>query len=104
MPEMAWLSIACMHLPAFHTLGVISQLLHSMYALSIIALYPPTAFTPSQLPIMPTPDNILDHIRKTKSESLITIPSLLQIWAQDKQSVETLATLKMIVSQYAVQL
>jgi hypothetical protein len=48
---------------------------------------------------MPTPDNILDHLRRTKSETLITIPALLQIWAQDKEAVDFLATLKMIVSE-----
>ncbi|KDR79161.1 hypothetical protein GALMADRAFT_277673 [Galerina marginata CBS 339.88] len=96
MPEMGFYSIGCMALPAFHTLGVISQLLHSTYALSIIALYPPTALKPSLLPVMPTPDNILEHLRRTDCEMLITIPALLQIWAQDKQSVDLLAKLKMI--------
>jgi len=99
MPEMGPFSIGSMALPAFHTLGVISHLLHSTYALSPIALYPPAAFTPSQLPPMPTPDNILDHLRRNKSETLITIPALLQIWAQDKAAVDFLATLKMIVSE-----
>jgi len=102
MAELAFNTNGCMALPAFHTLGVISQLLHSLYALTVIALYPPIATTPSALPVMPTPDNILDHVRRTKCDILITIPALLQIWAQDKASVDLLATLKLIVSIYVV--
>lgn len=85
-----------MALPAFHTLGVISQLLHSAYALSPTLLYPPTALSPTSLPVMPTPDNIIDHMKRTKAEALITIPALLQIWAQDEEVVKYLATLKAI--------
>ncbi|KAF4610095.1 hypothetical protein D9613_010628 [Agrocybe pediades] len=98
MPELGYMTSGCMALPAFHTLGVISQVLHSIYALTIIALYPPVATSPSALPVMPTPDNILDHARRTKCDCLITIPALLQIWAQDKASVEALATLKLVAS------
>ncbi|KDR77645.1 hypothetical protein GALMADRAFT_1326492 [Galerina marginata CBS 339.88] len=96
VPEMGFCSVGCMALPAFHTLGVISQLLHSTYGLSVIALYPPTALTTTLLPVMPTSNNILEHLRRTQCESLITIPALLQIWAQDKRSVDLLAKLKMI--------
>ncbi|KAF8955032.1 acetyl-CoA synthetase-like protein [Flammula alnicola] len=96
MPEMSGWSIGCMHLPPFHTLGVIASIIHATYALSPVILYPPVATSPSMLPIMPTPDNIIDHLRRTKAMSLITIPTLLAIWAQDKESVDFLATLKMV--------
>jgi acyl-coenzyme A synthetase/AMP-(fatty) acid ligase len=96
MPEMSGWSIGGMHLPPFHTLGVISCIIHSMYALSPVVLYPPVALTPAQLPVMPTPDNIIEHLRRTKADSLITIPTLLAIWAQDKESVDFLATLKIV--------
>ncbi|KAF8174554.1 putative aminoadipate reductase [Pholiota molesta] len=50
MPEMSGWTIGGMHLPPFHTLGVISCIIHSMYALSPVVLYPPVALTPAQLP------------------------------------------------------
>ncbi|KAF5322455.1 hypothetical protein D9619_001794 [Psilocybe cf. subviscida] len=96
MPELSGWKIGCMALPPFHTLGVIIQIIHSMYGLSTVLLYPPVASKPSQLPIMPTPDNILDHLRRTKAESLVTIPTLLQIWGQDQEAVDYLATLKLV--------
>ncbi|KAF8154567.1 hypothetical protein B0H34DRAFT_661311 [Crassisporium funariophilum] len=90
------ISMACMSLPPFHTLGVISQLLHNTYALTPVPLYPPIAVSPSALPVMPTPDNILEHVRRNKANSLVTIPTLLQIWAQDQRYVDFLATLEFI--------
>lgn len=94
------LSIGCMALPAFHTLGVICTLLYSMWGMSIIALYPPTATTPTSLPPLPTAENIVDHLRRTKCETLITIPTLLQTWAQNKKHVDFLANLKLVVRTY----
>jgi acyl-coenzyme A synthetase/AMP-(fatty) acid ligase len=96
MPELSGWKIGCMALPPFHTLGIIIQVIHSMYGLSTVLLYPPVASKPSQLPVMPTPDNILDHLRRTKAESLVTIPTLLQIWGQDQEAVDYLATLKLV--------
>ncbi|PPQ80241.1 hypothetical protein CVT25_003501 [Psilocybe cyanescens] len=95
--DLARLTIGCMALPTFHTLGIICTLYYSMYGMGIIALYPPTATTPTSLPPIPTPDNIIDHTRRTNCESLITIPTLLQSWAQDKKYVDFLAKLKMVV-------
>lgn len=97
MAEMSGWKVGCMHLPPFHTLGIIASVIHPTYGLSPVILYPPVAFTPSQLPVMPTPDNIIDHLRRNKAEALMTIPTLLAIWAQDRESVNFLAKLKMVV-------
>ncbi|KAF4610030.1 hypothetical protein D9613_010647 [Agrocybe pediades] len=88
------LIMAGMALPPFHTLGIIVQLFVSLYSMVPITLYPPTAVTPKSLPMMPTPANILDHMVRTKSNSLVIIPALLQIWAQDPKAVEILANLE----------
>ena len=84
-------------LPAFHTLGIIVQLLVSLYAMTPIALYPPIASTPASTPMLPSPDNILEHLRRTHSNCLMIIPALLQTWAQDSNAVELLASLEFVV-------
>ncbi|KAF8154594.1 hypothetical protein B0H34DRAFT_783744 [Crassisporium funariophilum] len=85
-----------MALPAFHTLGIIVQLLSPLYAMTPVSIYPPKATAPNALPVIPTPDNILDHLRRTGSNSLVIIPALLQLWAQDKKAVELLASLEFV--------
>lgn len=96
--------IAGMPLPAFHTLGIYIQLIYSLYGGMSIGLYPPTATSPSSLPVMPTPDNVLEHMQRTKSNGLITIPALLEIWAQSDEAVDLLKTLEFVVCSLSVLL
>ncbi|KAH9476002.1 putative NRPS-like protein biosynthetic cluster [Psilocybe cubensis] len=94
--DLALMTLGCMALPTFHTLGIICTLLYSMYGMSIVALYPPSATSPASLPPIPTPDNIIDHTRRTNCNVLISIPTLLQSWAQNRKHVEFLAKLDMV--------
>ena len=48
--------------------------------------------------MMPSPANILDHTVGTKCNSVMTIPTLLQVWAQSQESVNVLKTLEFVVS------
>ena len=86
-----------MHLPPFHALGFLVQILYALRICITIALYPPVTKRPDLLPIMPTPQNILDHTRRTKSTGIITIPSIIQIWSQDHSSVDFLKSLEFVV-------
>lgn len=91
--------MAVMALPPFHTLGVHCQILNTIYGLKSVSVYPPTAWlSETAMPFIPTPDNILDHTRRTKSNSIMIIPSLLQIWAQDPKAIDFLKTLIVVVS------
>lgn len=45
---------------------------------------------------MPTPSNILQHTMKTRSNALVTIPALLQVWAQSKEAIDVLKTLEFV--------
>ncbi|KAJ3503559.1 hypothetical protein NLJ89_g8377 [Agrocybe chaxingu] len=87
---------AGMPLPAFHTLGIITHLLCGFYGMVPIGLYPPIATTPQAQPMMPTPQNILEHTARTKCNSMIIIPALLQIWASDEKAVKFLSTLEYV--------
>lgn len=89
-----------MHLPPFHTLGLYCQVIFPVYATATVALYPPVTTSRDMLPVTPSPDNILSHIERTKSNAIITIPALLQIWGQNSKSVDILSKLEMVVSSF----
>ncbi|KAF8901178.1 acetyl-CoA synthetase-like protein [Gymnopilus junonius] len=90
------LTVASMVLPPFHTLAVGIHLLVGLYAVVPNGLYPPIATTPGSLPMVPTPGNILDHIARTKSNCLVILPALLQMWAEDQNALKTLASLEFV--------
>lgn len=87
-----------MALPAFHTFGIIVQIIYALYSVTSIALYPPTVLSKDSLPMMPTPANILEHTARTKANGMFAIPALLQVWAQQKEAVELLKTMAFVVS------
>jgi hypothetical protein len=89
--------IAGMHLPPFHTLGFMVQILYALRSCTTVALYPPVTRRPDLLPIMPTPQNILDHAQRTNSNGIITTPSIIHVWSQDPRSVQFLKSLQFVV-------
>jgi acyl-coenzyme A synthetase/AMP-(fatty) acid ligase len=86
-----------MHLPPFHTMGIYAQIIFPLLGCTTVAMYPPVVESPESLPTLPTPDNILDHVQKTKSNALVTTPTLLQIWAQDQKAIDLLSALQVVV-------
>ncbi|KAJ6611594.1 acetyl-CoA synthetase-like protein [Mycena sp. CBHHK59/15] len=88
--------IASMALPSFHLLGIFCQLLQPLCGICS-AVYPPTATSSSTLPIFPSPDNILEHTRKTKSGWLVAVPALLAVWLTSPTALAYLKTLDTIV-------
>ncbi|KAF8193608.1 hypothetical protein K438DRAFT_1720091 [Mycena galopus ATCC 62051] len=88
--------VANMALPAFHLFGITCQLLQPLFG-TPVAVYPPTAISPEALPMIPTPDNILEHAQKTKCRALTSVPALLAIWFNSPEAVAYLATLHTII-------
>ncbi|KAG6852048.1 hypothetical protein C0991_003596 [Blastosporella zonata] len=88
--------IAGMMLPSFHTLGVYVQILYTLIGVDSVGVYPPQVTSREATPMMPTPDNILDHTRRTKSNAMITIPALLQVWARSPEAIDLLKTLEFV--------
>ncbi|KAF9463989.1 putative nonribosomal peptide synthetase [Collybia nuda] len=86
------LIMAAMFSPPFHTLGVYTQLLHPIYCRVCIAVYPPVVFSTTDLPMIPSPDNVLDHMRRTNSTSMVTIPLMLQAWSHSQEAIDFLKT------------
>ena len=90
--------VAAMDLPPFHTLGIMVQIMNALRGYTTVALYPPITKRPDLLPTMATPETLLDHAQRTKSNSLVTIPSILQVWSEEPKSVEFLKSLEFAVS------
>ncbi|KAF7430338.1 hypothetical protein PC9H_006043 [Pleurotus ostreatus] len=86
-----------MALPSFHTLGIYFQVLCPIFAGVTAGVYPPTMTSASATPIMPTPDNILDHARRVQCDVIVVLPTLLQIWSHSPDTLEYLKSLYLIV-------
>ena len=89
-----------MELPPFHTFGFAVQVIVPLYGVTSIGVYPPTVLSKELVPMMPTPSNILQHTVRTKSNAIMTIPAMLQVWGQSKESVDLLKYLEFVVSTY----
>ena len=89
--------MATMHLPPFHAMGIYAHIILLLLGGLTVAMHPPVVESPESLPTLPTPNNILDHVQGTKSNTLLTIPTLLQMWAQDQKAVDVLSALQFVV-------
>ncbi|CAA7265482.1 unnamed protein product [Cyclocybe aegerita] len=87
---------AGMALPPFHAMCIITHLLCSLYGMTPIGLFPPTATTPKSQPVHPSPHNILEHAARTKCNALVTVPTFLHFWANEKKAVDFLASLEFV--------
>ena len=91
--------VAVASLPSFHTFGVCTQLMAPMVALISVSIYRPTSLhDPLAAPIIPNTVNILDSLRKTKSNALMVVPFFLEQWASLPDAIDTLKTLQYVVS------
>ncbi|KAJ6534661.1 putative aminoadipate reductase [Mycena vulgaris] len=96
--ELRALPISSMGLPPFHTFGVNSQLILPLYGFLCVSIYPPTANPVlGVLPMAPSPASILDHTLRTNSKILLTIPAMLQIWAQSPSALAQLQSMVLII-------
>lgn len=73
------------------------QVLFPLYSGCAIALYPPVVDTPDKLPMMPTPESILDHAKKTGVNVIATVPTQIQAWSQDPKAIKFLSSLVHVV-------
>ncbi|KAF8876660.1 hypothetical protein BD779DRAFT_1613269 [Infundibulicybe gibba] len=74
---------ASFSLPPFHAHGFYCQVAHPMYGTLSVSVYPP-------VPITPSPDNIIKHLRGSGANWLITVPGLLHTWHQSKDAIRFL--------------
>ncbi|KAF7362617.1 General substrate transporter [Mycena venus] len=88
--------VASMACPAFHLAGTFCQLLQPIYGGVVVALYPPTATAPNELPVMPSPDNIITYGRKTNCKSMMIFPTFLILWSKSRDAMAYLKTLDFV--------
>ncbi|TFK74192.1 acetyl-CoA synthetase-like protein, partial [Pluteus cervinus] len=86
-------TIAVMPLPPFHTMGLFTQLFYPIFENLTAAIYPPRVFSPEQIPAIPSPDNVIQHMKRTRSKATITVPAFLQAWIQSDSAIDVLKTL-----------
>lgn len=98
------LVIGCMALPSFHTLGIYFQLLAPLYGIVPACVYPPVTTSEGALPVLPTPENILEHARANKVNAIATVPAHLQSWSMSIETVEYLKTLEYLVPAHLIEL
>ncbi|KAF7373859.1 General substrate transporter [Mycena sanguinolenta] len=88
--------LAGMAIPPFHMSGILVQFLTAVHERIPVALFPPTATSPDALPVFPSPENVLEHSRRTGCKSMILLPFFIVAWAQSAESVEYLRTLSVV--------
>ncbi|KAH9941064.1 hypothetical protein B0H21DRAFT_811720 [Amylocystis lapponica] len=79
--------------PPFHSMGIFVQLYSPFLNGVPAAIFPPQA---PALPIMPTPENTLDAIRRTRCTATLGAPAFLEDWVQDEDTVKLLASLELL--------
>ncbi|KAF9223036.1 acetyl-CoA synthetase-like protein [Gyrodon lividus] len=90
--------LGVMALPAFHSYGMQVQLYFPIASLATAVLYPPRSGTdPRTPPVIPTSDNILETVRKTKCKILAIVPTFLEQWATSKDAVDELRKLDLVM-------
>ncbi|KAJ6480154.1 putative aminoadipate reductase [Mycena sanguinolenta] len=85
-----------MPIPCFHMSSIQVLFITALHGRIPVALFPPTASSPDALPVFPSPENVLEHSRRTGSKSLMLLPFFIVAWAQSLESVEYLRTLSVV--------
>lgn len=88
-----------MSMPSFHAFGIGLQLYLPLYAVISVTVYPPNSTSSGEPspPVVPSPENVLEHMKFTRSNVLFAPPSFYQIWALLPEAVKYLRTLKYVV-------
>ncbi|KAG6852620.1 putative secondary metabolism biosynthetic enzyme [Blastosporella zonata] len=91
------LRVGSMFMPGFHCFGIGMQLFQLIFGVLSIGVYPPnSALAQPGPPLIPSPENVLEHMKLTESNALIAPPTFLQIWAFLPDALEYLQTLEFV--------
>ncbi|KAG5723894.1 Linear gramicidin synthase subunit D [Termitomyces sp. T112] len=90
-------TLGAMSLPPFHTYGLAIQLFKPIYGVLSVTVFPPNSALSKILPpIVPSPENILEHMKLTKSDAIETLPTFIQVWALVPEAVKYLKSLRFV--------
>ncbi|KAJ7236051.1 acetyl-CoA synthetase-like protein [Mycena haematopus] len=97
--ELAELSprIAAGHLPAFHTMGIVTHILFPILNCGGTACLYPLASTATEYnpPVVPTAENVIENSKRTNATGIITVPAFILEW-QSPDDVAYLKTLNVV--------
>ncbi|KAF7373865.1 General substrate transporter [Mycena sanguinolenta] len=85
-----------MPIPPFHMSGIQVLFLTAIHGRVPVALFPPTATSPNALPVFPSPENVLEHSRRTGCKTMMLLPSFIVAWSQSPESVDYLTTMSVV--------
>ncbi|KAJ7450211.1 hypothetical protein FB451DRAFT_1286441 [Mycena latifolia] len=88
--------VAAMHIPVCHQSGLYMGVLFPVYGRIPVAVYPPTAISPDGVPLFPSPENVVEHARKTDCKALFSIPSLLAALSRSPEAVDLLKAMRVV--------
>ncbi|TFK46704.1 putative aminoadipate reductase [Heliocybe sulcata] len=86
--EMVW---GAMMAPTFHTFGLYMQMYTNFVTGYSTAIFPPKYPGP---PVMPTPENTLEALKKSGANTAIAVPSFFEAWAHSPDAIEFLAKME----------
>ncbi|KNZ78390.1 L-aminoadipate-semialdehyde dehydrogenase [Termitomyces sp. J132] len=89
------LRIGCMALPSFHMFGIGAQIFTPVYGAGATTVFPPTSVSGGS-PVIPNPQNVLDHIKSTKTNAIFVVPSFVQTWATSQEAINVLKELEFL--------
>jgi len=81
----------------FHAIGFYLFTLITIYHGIPVPILPPVDTAAGIVPPILSPDVVLYHTKRTGSTALMTVPSFSHVWAQSKDDVSFLASLKYVV-------
>ncbi|KAJ7688597.1 hypothetical protein B0H17DRAFT_1160269 [Mycena rosella] len=83
-------------LPPFHTLGIMTQLIYTLLTGGTACIYAPvSAASKYVVPVVPTPENVLENARKTNATGILAVPAMILEW-QAPEHVAYLKTLNIL--------
>ena len=89
--------VAGMQLPPFHALGIVVQLYAPLFTCISMVLFPPVVGSTQTLPVIPTPENVQHHSKRTGCNVIVTVPTFLGGWAKELTAVSALRDMELVV-------
>ncbi|KIK59187.1 hypothetical protein GYMLUDRAFT_44941 [Collybiopsis luxurians FD-317 M1] len=78
-------------LPPFHVMAVFNQAYVPLYGRVTVSMFTPTVTKPDALPVILSPETVIETVRLTKAKSMLTVPTFLHLWSHSEDAIKVLA-------------
>ncbi|KAF5349749.1 hypothetical protein D9758_010244 [Tetrapyrgos nigripes] len=86
----------------FHASAVVILIGSALYGPLTMAVFPPAITQPGALPVTATPENTIDHLKRTKATAMLSLPHFISTFARDEKAIEVLRGLDYVVHQILI--